>query len=144
MAEKQDDQVKKKKDLQKKYMEYQMLEQQIKQIQQQMEKLETQEKEAVVVEQSIADIAAAKTGTEILVPISGGVFFRADVKDSNRFLVNVGGGVVVEKDIDSAKELIHSQVTEISKYKTHLAEQLAEQVMQYQLIEQELHKLVED
>ena len=133
----------KQKEIQQKYVEYQVAEQQIKQMQQQMERLEAQTAEANSIEQSIADISKAKPGEEVLVPVSGGVFFKATMDDNHKFLVNVGGGVVVEKDIDGTKDLLKKQSDEIDKYKTQIAQQLAEHFMKFQQLELELKKLVE-
>ena len=134
----------KQKQIQQKYVEYQVAEQQVKQLQQQLEKLEQQTIEAAAIEQSITDIAKAKPGEEILVPVSGGVFFKASMKDSGRFLVNVGGGIVVEKDVDGTTDLLKQQSEEISKYKDQIAMQISEQMMKHQELEAELKKLIED
>jgi prefoldin alpha subunit len=130
--------------MQKKYIEYQVLEQQIKQLQQQMEKIDAQMNEAASVEQSIEDISKAKTGEEVLVPVSGGVFFKATLKESTRFLVNVGSGVVVEKGVEETKGLVKAQSSEMEKYKEHMMEELAKSIAQYQELEKELKGLVEE
>jgi prefoldin alpha subunit len=142
MAEEQQEE--KQKEIQKKYVEYQVLEQQIKQLQQQLEKMEAQTAEIAAVEQSLTDIGKAKQGDEILVPVSGGLFFRATVKDSNHFLVNVGNNVVVEKDVEGAKQLVSDQAKEIDKYKDQVTQQLAKQLEEHQEAEKELKKLIED
>lgn len=134
----------KQKQIQQKYIEYQVAEQQIKQMQQQLERLEAQTAEASAIEQSIADISKARPGEEVLVPVSGGVFFRASMNDSKKFLVNVGSGVVVEKDVDGTKDLLKKQSDEIDRYKEHIAQQLAEHFMRFQQLEMELKRLVED
>jgi prefoldin alpha subunit len=134
----------KQKEIQKKYIEYQVMEQQIKQLQQQLEKMEMQTKEIEAVEQSLSDISKAKDGDEILVPVSGGVFFKASVKDCKNFLVNVGHNVVVEKGLEGTKHLVHSQSEEIDKYKEQVTTQLAMNLEQHQQMENELKKLVED
>jgi prefoldin alpha subunit len=135
---------KKQKDIQRRYLEYQMEEQQIRQLQQQLEKLEAQTLEIAAVEQSIEDMSKAKQGAEVLVPVSGGIFFRANIKDNSSFLVNVGSGVVVKKDVCGTKQLIHDQATEMDKFKEQVVEQLAMHIARYQEIEGELKKMVEE
>ncbi|MBN1544432.1 prefoldin subunit alpha [Candidatus Woesearchaeota archaeon] len=142
MAE--DKELKKQKEIQKRYIEYQMAEQQIRQMQQQLEKLEAQTSEVAAVEQSIEDIAKAKAGDEVLVPVSGGIFFNANVGGSGTFLVNVGSGVVVEKDLEGTKGLIKDQSRELDKFKDHVVQQIAEHITRYQELEIELKKLIED
>lgn len=134
----------KQQELQRKYVEYQMMEQQIKQMQQQLEKLEQQGMEAAAVEQCIVDVGNTSKGDEVLVPVTGGVFFKTKVEDSQTFLVNVGGGVVVEKDVKGTRQLIQKQSEEIVKYKEHLTKQLAEKITAFQEMEIALKKLIED
>jgi prefoldin alpha subunit len=134
----------KQKDLQKKYIEYQVAEQQMKQVQQQLEKLEAQMIELSAVEQSIDDMSKTKTGEEVLVPVSGGVFFKATVKESKKFLVNVGGGVVVEKGADETKGLLHEQAKEMENFKDRLTAEMAKQLVQQQELEKELKSLIEE
>jgi len=141
MAENDDE---KRKKLQKRYVEYQMLEHQIKQMQQQLERLEAQTAEVAAVTQSIEDISKAKKGTEVLVPVSGGIFFKASLNDSNTFLVNVGGGVVVKKDLESTKQLLKEQSNDLDSYKSQISEQLAKQLMDCQKLEIELKEMMQE
>lgn len=140
----EDPQMKKQKEIQRKYLEYQIAEQQIKQFQQQLEKLEAQTAEVNAVENSIEEMSKADTGDDLLVPVSGGIFFSASVKDTKKFLVNVGAGVVVEKDAAGTKALIEEQARELEKYKEQVVQQLAEHLTNYQELEAELKKLIED
>ncbi|NQU78815.1 prefoldin subunit alpha [Candidatus Woesearchaeota archaeon] len=135
---------KKQKELQNKYMEYQVSEQRIKQLQQQLEKMESQLLEVSAVEQSISEIGDVKEGEEILVPISGGVFFKTKLDNSSKFLVNVGSNVVVEKDVARTCEMVRLQGIEIRKYKEQVLTALNEQVEIHFNMEEELKKLVED
>jgi prefoldin alpha subunit len=135
---------KRQREVQKKYIEYQVEEQQIRQLQQQLEKLEAQTLEIAAVEQSIEETANARQGADILVPVSGGIFFSASIKDNSSFLVNVGSGVVVRKDVDGTKQLIRDQASEVEKYKEQVVEQLAMHIARYQEIEGELKKMVEE
>ncbi len=134
----------KQQELQKRFMEYQVQEQQIKQMQQQLEKLEQQTAEVSAVLQSIDDLGRAEKDSEILVPVSGGIFFPAQMKDNQRFLVNVGSGVVVEKDLDGVKALVGEQAKEIEKYRDHMTAEMGNRVEKFQEMEQELKKLIED
>jgi len=134
----------KRKDLQKRFVEYQMLEQQIKQYQQQLEKLEAQTLEVSNVEQCVSDITHAKMGDEVLVPVSGGIFFKATMKENKTFLVNVGSNVVVEKNTEDTLELIRQQGREIEKYKENTIVQLSKLVSDYQKLEKELKGLLEE
>lgn len=139
-----EEQHKKAQHIQQKYMEYQMLEQQLKQLQQQIEKLQEQKGEAQQVEQGIDDFEQAKPGDEILVPISGGIFFKTTLNESDKFLVNVGSGVVVEKNLKGVKKLINQQVDDITKYNDAMMTELTKMAIRHSSLEEELKKLVED
>lgn len=131
-------------ELQQKYMEYQMVQQQIKQLQQNLEKLEEQKKEAEAVEQGLTDFNASEKGSEVLVPLSGGIFFKTRLKDSDRFLVNVGANIVVEKDLDGVKGLVKKQKEDIGKYHNAMMTEFTKVAIRNDSLEKELKELVED
>lgn len=110
--------------LKQKYLEVQLLNQQIKQLQQQMAMLEQQLEEAYAAKDSITEIQSVKEGTEILVPISNGIFVRAKIMSPSELLVNAGYNVTVAKTIEQGKELIDSQVTEIEKAHEYVLHQM--------------------
>ncbi len=139
-----DPQEEKKKQLQQKYVEHQMMEQQLKQMQQQLEKLESQVQEVERVNESVAELADAKEGDEILVPVSGGIFFKAKVIDANKFLVNVGAGVVVSKNKEDTKVLLNEQTVEINKYKEQVSQHVAHQLEAHQQLENEIKSMMEE
>ena len=98
-----------KEELQEKYIELQMIEQQMKQIQKQAQLVDSQMNELAVAHQALDDIKKTKPGTKILVPISNGIFAKAEIKDNEDLIVNVGANVIVNKDFESTKglSLIH-------------------------------------
>ena len=128
--------------LQSKYTEYQALEQQLKQIQQHMQKMDEQIGEVMTVMHSLEELNNKAAESEILVPLSNGIFFKAKKGDSDKFLVNVGAGVVVEKGFKGTKELIDSRAVEIGKYREQLAEEMMKLAEKYQDIEKELETLI--
>lgn len=139
-----DPQEDKKKQLQQKYVEHQMVEQQLKQLQQQLEKLELQVQEVERVNESVAELADAKEGDEILVPVSGGIFFKAKVTDASKFLINVGAGVVVSKNKEDTKILLGEQTVEISRYKEQVSQHMAHQLEAHQQLEKDIKSMMEE
>jgi prefoldin alpha subunit len=139
-----DDQDKaKQQSLQQKYIAYQVAEQQIKAHQQQLEKFEQQLNEIMTVVEALDDISKAKKDTEVLVPLSGGIFFRTRMDENQKFLVNVGSGTVVEKSVEETKKLVEEQAKEIEKYKTQVSNNLIHLITEYQMLEAELRKMSE-
>ena len=98
-----------KEELQNKYMQYQMIDQQMKQIQQQVQVIEKQLVDLAVTRQAMDDLEKTNVGSEILVPVSNGIFTKAELKDNKKLILNVGSNTAVEKSIPETKKLIDNQ-----------------------------------
>ena len=85
------------KELQKMYLELQLLDEQMKQIQKQITMLDEQLVELNNTIQALDDFNKTSVGSNILVPLSPGVFANAELKDNKELLVNVGSNIVVKK-----------------------------------------------
>ena len=127
--------------LQKLYVEFQILNQNIQQLEKQSTALNNQLMELMVTNQSLEDIKKTKEGTEILVPLSSGIYAKAELKDSKKFIVNVGSNVTLVKDVDSTKKLIEDQINEIKKLQENLVNRLQEQTTKAAMLEQEISKI---
>ena len=134
MSEKEDN-------IQKLYIEFQELDQQIKQLEQQNNQLSTQLTDLTATVHNLDDIKSIKNGTEILVPISGGIYAKAELKDNKNFIVNVGSNVTTVKDVDSTKKLIETQINEIKKLQIRLIEELQNNTTKAKLLEQEINSI---
>ncbi len=129
--------------MQRKYLEYKMIEQQVKQMQEQLEKFETQSVELHNVKQYLGDLHTTPKGTEILVPLTNGIFVKTSLVDAETLLVNVGSNVAVKKTNNDTKAMVHEQIAEIEKYKLKLLENLSMLMAHAQHIEQELSSYAE-
>lgn len=128
-------------DLQKKYMEFQMNEQQVKMINQQLEEITSKAMELDYIKQSLDEMSNVKENTEILAPLSSGIFIKANVQKTDELLVNVGSRTVVKKSIPETKKLMDIQLNEIENIREQLMNQLQESTIKSKIIEQELSKL---
>ena len=133
---------KKEKMLREKYMQLQMLLQQMKKAREQQEIFDQQVTELESVKESLDELKTVKRGTEILTPISGGMFIKAELKDTEKVIVNVGASVSVEKTIDEAAMLIQEQITEIKKYREQLHQQIHVVQEQTELLEKEFKRII--
>jgi len=129
--------------IQEKYIELQMLEQQMQQVQKQLQLLEQQSVELNSTKEAIATLAKTKTGTEVLVPISQGIFFKAQLKDNKDLTVNVGSEVGVKKSIEESQKLVENQLVEMIKFQQELTSNLQKLASKAQDLEKELSKLNE-
>ncbi len=127
--------------LREKYTQLQMLDQQIKQIQQRMQELENQVMEIMYVQQSLDDLKNTEKGKEILVPVSNGIFVKADLKENNELLVNVGANTVVSKDVKSVQKMLEKNIDEMKKMETRFLQDLQRLSTQAAGIEQEMNSL---
>ncbi len=130
-----------KEELQNKYMQYQMIDQQMKQIQQQVQVIEKQLVDLAVTRQAMDDLEKTNVGSEILVPVSNGIFTKAELKDNKKLILNVGSNTAVEKSIPDTKKLIDNQFKEIKKVQKDLMKDLQNLAVQAQIIEKDLNAL---
>jgi prefoldin alpha subunit len=137
--EKQDD--KKVQELQQKYMQMQMSDQQVKQVQQQLEAVQTQIIEIQTILFALDDISKTEIGKEILIPLSSGIFVRAELKENRMLNVNVGSNTVVEKSVQETKALLERQITELSTLNETLSTQYTNTISEIEKLQGELQKL---
>ena len=105
------------------YMEFQELDQHIKQVQKQIEMISSQLMEATVTRNSLEEFGKIETGKEIFVPVSSGIFAKAEIKSNSELLINIGANVVVQKNLDGAKKLIQGQIEEIKSAQKRIIEE---------------------
>ncbi len=127
--------------LQKLYLEFQMLNQQIKQLEKQSAALNNHLMELMVTSQSLDDMKKTDEKTEILVPLSSGIYAKAELKDNKSFIVNVGANTALVKDTNSTKKMIEDQIDEIKKLQENLVNQLQAQTVKASSLEQEINKI---
>lgn len=132
------------KQLQEKYMEYKLLEQQMTQIQKQIQMIENQLTELASVNEGLDELKNVKEGTEILVPVSNGIFTKAALKDNGNLIINVGSNIAVNKKFPEAKELIQTQLTEMQKMHDHMNSELEKLAQKAGEVEQELSSMVSE
>lgn len=132
------------KELNEKYFELQILEQQLKQVSQQLLSLDNQLLELQRINDNLDDIAKTKKDTEILVALGGGVFSKAELKDSNTVLMNVGANIIIEKDIASSKEVVNHQIGQINDVVKQLEQEFQILAMNSQVLQHDLQKLVSE
>ena len=127
--------------LQEKYIEMKMIEQQMQEMQKQAQIVEQQLMEMMSTVQSLEEFKKTDKGDKVLVPISSGVFVKAELKDNTEFLVNVGADTVVSKDIDSTKKLIEKQVEELQGLQEKIMMNMQKIGMRAGSVEEELKEL---
>ena len=110
----------KKEALQEKYMEFKLITEQLKELKNQIELLDEQLTDTIYVSQSLDELQGVEKNTEILVPITSGIFIKARVKNTNSVIVNVGASVCVQKTIPDAQKLLQEKVDSIQEVREQL------------------------
>ena len=128
--------------LQKLYLEFQMLDQSIKQLEKQSAALNNQLMDLMVTKHALEEMKNIGQGTEILTPLSSGIYIKTQLKDNENFIVNVGSNVTTVKDLQSTKKLIENQIDEIEKLQQNLATQMQTQTNKVSSLEQEINKII--
>ena len=123
------------------YVEFQVLNSTIQQLEKQSAALESHLLELMATKQSLDDMEKIKPGTEILVPLSAGIYAKADIKESGKFIVNVGSNIALSKSLASTKNIIEGQITEIKKLQENLSQELGVSTAKAAELEEELNKI---
>ncbi len=132
----------KEKKVQELYMEFQVLDKHIKQLQTQLEAVTHQLIELHSTSNSLEELKKIYDGKEIFVPLSSGIFAKANIKDTSELLVNVGANIVVKKDIASTKKLIQNQIEEIKKIQKQMINELEKMTSHAAQLEKQLQSLI--
>lgn len=136
MTETKDEQI------QQKYFEMQMLSHQSAQIKKQVQTIDQQMQELSVAMEGIDAIQESKE-TEILVPISSGVFLKANIEDTEKLLVSVGSNITVPKSFDETKQILENNILELGKFKDQMKELLDKIAGKQEELEKEMTELHE-
>ncbi len=128
--------------MQEAYLELQILSSQIKQLRGQVQLLDEQAADIAGVIQNIDDFGSSEVGSEMLAPISGGIFAKADLKDNKELVVNVGADIAVEKDLASTKQLLAERLSEVQRQRDGFVSQLQGLSLQAQQAQQTIEKFV--
>ena len=134
----------KEKKLQKLYMQFQVLEQHIKQMQQQAAALNAQLLDLISTTHSLDELKNVKSGTEILVPISSGIYAKGEIKDNSHLIVNVGANITVSKNLDDTRKIVETQAEEMKELQKQALEELQILTNQAAIIEKEMNNLASD
>lgn len=78
--------------------------------------------ELEVVRGSLDEIKKLGKKNEILMPLGGGSFVKANIADTEKILVSLGAGIVAKKDIPMARGDFEQRIKELEQVRAELAE----------------------
>ena len=129
---------------QKLYLEFQMLSQQIKHLENQNDAVSNQLLELMSTAQTLEEMNNLKENAQILVPISSGIYAKAELKDGRNFIVNVGANTALVKDLESTKFIISEQIKEMRKIQESLVKELQSHTEKASSLEQEINNIASE
>ncbi|HII17531.1 TPA: prefoldin subunit alpha [Candidatus Woesearchaeota archaeon] len=115
-----------------------ILSQEAEQWQQQIEAVDEQLAELRLTSQSIKELSGVREGTDILVPVSKGIFVKAQVKDTHDLIVNVGAGIVLNKSPEETSKLLSGQLKEIAFIREQMVARLEETSQKASILRQHI------
>ena len=119
-----------------------MLDQQIKQFQEQIQSIDMKLIELSTLKQALQDMPAIKEKSEILTPISNGVFIKAKVQKTDKLLINVGNNVVVEKTLKESQILLDKKFNEVESLRNESLSEMEKLIRRAQEVEKSLKENV--
>jgi prefoldin alpha subunit len=91
---------------------------------QQLDKVDNSLMELEYIKNSIDELTKMKKGSDVLSPISNGIFVKTKLDDTSKLLVNVGKEVIVEKTVSETKALLDDRFAEVTKMREELVSEL--------------------
>lgn len=82
-----------------------------------------------------------KDSNQIFVPIGGGSYIKARLEDTDKVVYGIGAGISIEKTIKEAKEDIANRISELSKARMALEQQLSQVLAKLQEEQNKLREL---
>ncbi|MBS3166987.1 prefoldin subunit alpha [Candidatus Woesearchaeota archaeon] len=116
------------------YYEYQVLTQEVQQLQQQIAFFNEQGLEIETILNSLNEIKNSKN-EEILVPLAGGIFIKANLKDSEKFIVNIGSNITKEMSTLEVRKMLQEQKSELELIKKQLNNTFLEKIKRFTELE---------
>lgn len=110
--------------MQAKYYEFQMINEQLKELAQQAQVLEEQINDLNTTMEALDVLEKTEEKTELLVPVSQGIFAKTTLKENDKLLVNVGANVVVDKNVKQTKEIIADRLKRMQEFNNQTVENM--------------------
>tara|TARA_Y100000034_G_C6651365_1_gene285118 strand:- start:37 stop:438 length:402 start_codon:yes stop_codon:yes gene_type:complete len=127
-----------KEDLQKKAIEFEILTQQFEQLKKQLANFQAQSENIDNLLISLEEVSKTSPDTEILTPLSSGVFIKTKLKENKEVIMATGAQTTVKKPIKEAKSIIQEQKKEIEAVLKQLETDIQNYAVTIGTLQQEL------
>lgn len=90
---------------------------------------------------ALAGLNDEAKGAQILVPIGGGSYVKAEVSDAEKVIVGIGAGVVVEKPVKEARAIVGKQLDELERLRLNIQQQLLQVIQRMEEVRTKVNEL---
>ena len=115
---------KKNEDNQELMIELKTLDEELKKLNTHLENMDNQMGELEISKQIINKFSELNKGDELRVPLTSGIYVKAQILDTKNLMINVGSNITVEKTPKQVTKILDGQLTELSKYRDQLVGQM--------------------
>ena len=130
-------------EMQQKYLELNLLDSQMKQFQEQIRAVEEQLMQLAVSMQAVSEIEKIEGKSEVLIPITDGVFAKGAISDAKSLIVSIGAGTCVTKTPEETRKMLQEKMEELREYSRQLSLQLDKLSASAMKIEGSLREIIE-
>ena len=95
-----------------------------------------------MLKQALQDMPTIKEKSEILAPISNGIFVKANVQKTDKLLINVGNNIIVEKTLKESQDLLNEKFEEIENLRNESISEMETLIKRSQEVEKNLKENV--
>jgi len=130
----------KRKDIEQKAVRLNLFENKLKEMEEQLMLIEKQINEFQVSQFALDELKEVKQGTDMLAPISPGIFVRAKILDNKEVLIDSGSKVFCKKNIDDAKDVLNEKINQIAELHEKFTQEINKIIETINEIQEELNK----
>ncbi|MBD3209017.1 prefoldin subunit alpha [Candidatus Woesearchaeota archaeon] len=112
----------------------------LQQLQSYLQVLEEQTQETANALEHMDTIAQVEPGTPAYVPLTNGIYIKANLEKTNEFLLNTGKNTVTAQSPAEAKRLLQEQQEELRKAQEDMTQQFTELYRQYMELQLKQHE----
>jgi prefoldin alpha subunit len=119
------------------YTELKDLDEEIKKLNSHLEHVDEQLAELNSSKLVVNKFTELKKGDEMRVPITSGIYIKAELTDVKKMMVNVGSNVTVERSPEDVLKILDSQLMELSTYRGDIVSKMKVLIVRIEEIQKE-------
>jgi len=128
------------KNVEKEVIKLSLLDGRLQELEQQIVLLEKQVNELELCKLALEELKKTKKDSEMLVPLSSGVFVKARLADNEEVIINIGAKIFCKKNLAEAKEFIQKKLDEVMGIYNKIISEMNSIVEAIRFLEKEILK----